>query len=64
MQGYKVLNNRLTSQFKWRQFYFCLYALVIVEKDLVVNDLPGLLKGRDLLPADTFRFEDGEELLS
>ena len=47
-----------------RRSCFRLNALGVVEIDVAVNERPGKSEGCQLVSVDTFRFEDGEEILS
>lgn len=51
-------SNELAPKFQRCQFCFGLDTLVVIEIDVIINELPGLLKGSNLRPVDTFRFEN------
>ena len=48
--------RKLASFFKRRQFCFDLNPLMIVEKNVVVDELPGLVRRLGFVPADTLGF--------
>jgi len=58
------LSNELASQFKRSQFCFKLNALVIVEVDIIIDQLPCFSECFDLRSVNTFCFEDREEIFS
>ena len=56
------LSNELASQFKRSQFCFELYALMIVEIDVIINELFCFRKSLNLCSVNTLCFEDREEI--